>query len=381
MECRLPQEKLVDLMAEVQRVKHLRKVTLKELQSLLGKLNFACLIMPMGRVFCRRIAMATAGVGAFSGIGTAGGRDGFIVPRITVESAIRTAGELITSSLSGGTWSAYSRVWNIWEDWKVALGEVVGEESLLLLLVGNCQEEGWSVSRINRLMAGLAFGFKVRGVKDVTKSFLVVQALRGWRRGWKVFDRRRPVSYNLLLLLGRQTEVVCTSLWESRLFKLAFSLAFFAALRLGELFSASKTNKGGLFNEDVDLYMDRIELVIRSSKTDQAGKGCKVVIFGVQGSEMCPVKCLRVFRTTSASADAPLLVHADGSFLSRFQFVAIFKCCLEAGGVSPLDYSGHSFRIGAATEDARNGLSDDIVKRIGRWESSRFRSYIRPTRL
>ncbi|KAE8597602.1 hypothetical protein XENTR_v10016529 [Xenopus tropicalis] len=39
-----------------------RKVTLKQLQSLLGKLNFACRIIPMGRVFSRRLPLATAGV-------------------------------------------------------------------------------------------------------------------------------------------------------------------------------------------------------------------------------------------------------------------------------------------------------------------------------
>lgn len=43
---------------------HRSKVKLWDLQSLLGKLNFACRIMPMGRVFCKRLAAATAGVSA-----------------------------------------------------------------------------------------------------------------------------------------------------------------------------------------------------------------------------------------------------------------------------------------------------------------------------
>lgn len=34
------------------------------LQSLLVKLNFACQIIPMGRIFSRRLAAATSGVGA-----------------------------------------------------------------------------------------------------------------------------------------------------------------------------------------------------------------------------------------------------------------------------------------------------------------------------
>ncbi|KAM3924807.1 uncharacterized protein RB166_008163 [Leptodactylus fuscus] len=61
MECRLPDEKLRDLKLAVGRASRLKKMQLKDLQSLLGKLNFACRIMPMGRVFSRCLAAATAG--------------------------------------------------------------------------------------------------------------------------------------------------------------------------------------------------------------------------------------------------------------------------------------------------------------------------------
>ncbi|KAM3922975.1 uncharacterized protein RB166_012055 [Leptodactylus fuscus] len=62
MECRLPEDKLAGLKAEVLRAYRLKKLRLVELQSLLGKLNFACRIIPMGRVFNRRLAAATVGV-------------------------------------------------------------------------------------------------------------------------------------------------------------------------------------------------------------------------------------------------------------------------------------------------------------------------------
>lgn len=61
MECRLPDDKVEDLRQAVGRARESNKIRLRDLQSLLGKLNFACRIIPMGRVFCRRLAMATAG--------------------------------------------------------------------------------------------------------------------------------------------------------------------------------------------------------------------------------------------------------------------------------------------------------------------------------
>ncbi|XP_073537009.1 uncharacterized protein [Phyllobates terribilis] len=317
-------------------------------------------------------------VGSVPVAGTSGVIDRFGMPSRTMESSLRAVRNLIGQSLSKRTWSSYEVAWLLWEDWKFAMGNPLESDSLLLLLVGHCWEEGWSVPKINNFMAGLAFGFRIRGLPDVTKAILVRQALKGWRKGWKVRDCRGPISYGLLLTLGQLLTLVCKSPWEIRLFRLAFSLAFFRAFRLGELVSPSRFVSGGLSKEDVNLYLDRIEVFLRCSKTDQFKKGCKVVLFAVAGSDMCPVRCVREFGLGSGGHKSPLLVHEDGSFLSRYQFLAVLQNCLEAGGILPKEFSGHSFRIGAATKAARRGMGDELVKKIGRWESIRFRSYIRP---
>ena len=64
MQVRIPQEKLDDLRKTIAWVISLadRKITLKELQSLIGKLNFACKAILPGRAFCRRLIDATIGV-------------------------------------------------------------------------------------------------------------------------------------------------------------------------------------------------------------------------------------------------------------------------------------------------------------------------------
>ncbi|KAM9319925.1 uncharacterized protein PAF06_004366 [Gastrophryne carolinensis] len=60
--CRLPRDKIEDLVGGLEGALGVKKVTLVQLQSLLGKLNFACRVLPMGRVFTRRLSLATAGV-------------------------------------------------------------------------------------------------------------------------------------------------------------------------------------------------------------------------------------------------------------------------------------------------------------------------------
>lgn len=59
---RLPADKLTKLMDLVNGFCAVRKVTLRQMQSLLGLLVFACRIMPMGRVFSRRLSLATRGI-------------------------------------------------------------------------------------------------------------------------------------------------------------------------------------------------------------------------------------------------------------------------------------------------------------------------------
>ena len=41
------------------------------------------------------------------------------------------------------------------------------------------------------------------------------------------------------------------------------------------------------------------------------------------------------------------------------------------------DYTGYSFRIGAATTAARVGIPDNMIKTFGRWSSEVYRLYIR----
>lgn len=94
------------------------------------------------------------------------------------------------------------------------------------------------------------------------------------------------------------------------------------------------------------------------------------------GSALCPVEAVKGFMGIRQRG-GPLLVHFDGVPLSRYQFVAVFRKCLRALGLNEKEFSSHSFRIGAATEAARNGMDAEAVKRIGRWESRRFQIYVR----
>lgn len=62
MESRLPMEKVNQIFTLLQTFSKRKKVTLKELQSLLGLLNFACSVVYAGRTFLRRLYDLTCGI-------------------------------------------------------------------------------------------------------------------------------------------------------------------------------------------------------------------------------------------------------------------------------------------------------------------------------
>lgn len=283
--------------------------------------------------------------------------------------------------MSESTWSAYVKVWG---EWLRLVRESGAEDDrgelrlLVLYFVSRNMENGVGVSSIGKKLAALSFLFKLQGMEDWTKEFWVRQALKGYRKGHKKKDNRRPVTFANLLAICDQLGLVCSSSYECLLFTAAFSLAFFGVFRVGELVSPSKKEAGGILVQDVRACTGSVCLRLRRSKTDQLGKGIDVWLHALPGSPVCPVRTVGEFGKIRPVGEGPFLCHENGAYLSKFQFVAVFRKCLSMIGLDEKAYASHSFRIGAATEAARCGLDEAAMRRIGRWESKRFRSYIRP---
>lgn len=125
--------------------------------------------------------------------------------------------------------AAYKKDWLAWHGLvSFAGGCFQDNDSLHIFLYSIVVnfEEGFSVSFLNRKLAGLAFLFKISGFSNVTKQFLVKQAVKGYRKGRRVPDSRRPVSFAILGRILEQLPLVCSSSYEAVLFKTAFVLAF-----------------------------------------------------------------------------------------------------------------------------------------------------------
>lgn len=180
------------------------------------------------------------------------------------------------------------------------------------------------------------------------------QWMRGWSKDGVQKDMLRPVSFLLLQPLMAVLDSVWFNPYEVLLFRCAFSLAFFGALRVREFASQNSRSLCPLIFSDIVLLRDSLHLCISRSETDQYGIVLSRSLFAGQ----------------SAAARCEFLVPYNGTLGTRFQFNAFFKKCLAALGLVPSKCGTHSFRIRAATVADASGLSDEIVKRLGRWSTS-----------
>ena len=122
----------------------------------------------------------------------------------------------------------------------------------------------------------------------------------------------------------------------------------------------------------------KIRVVLRRSKTDQFGRGVAVWI-GETRDEVCPVRAVMEYTARRGTAAGPFFRLENGIPLTKSRFVQKVRDVLTQAGISQTGYSGHSFRIGAASAAAEAGLEDSVIQALGRWSSSAFLWYIRIT--
>ena len=114
---------------------------------------------------------------------------------------------------------------------------------------------------------------------------------------------------------------------------------------------------------------------IKASKTDPFRKGCFVHI-GRGTLPLCAVHAVLAYLSLRGNSPVPLFLLQNGQLLSRTILTDWLRQIMSASGI-PGNFSSHSFRIGAASVAARNGVPDHLIQALGRWSSNAYKLYIR----
>ena len=109
---------------------------------------------------------------------------------------------------------------------------------------------------------------------------------------------------------------------------------------------------------DSRIHPSVLRIHLNVSKCNQFGRA---VYVGQTNDQICPVAAGLVYMACRGSTLGLFCRFGDGSFLTKRLFILKVRELLSATGLDPSLYSGHSFRIGAATSAAQAGLKDSTI--------------------
>lgn len=192
--------------------------------------------------------------------------------------------------------------------------------------------------------------------------------MEGWSReeGPRV-NTHQPLSPAVLKVVFEAWGSVCSFPYEIALFHVASLIAFFGALRVGELMASSKKHgsRRALTLEDVQILSNSLEVRIRTLKTDQKGKGKIFSLAVCDDGELCPVAAMVRYLAVRGPSKGYLFCHADTSPLTRYQFWLVSGKAWVKLGLSGVQFGINSFRIGAASTVAAMGYTPEQIQGIG----------------
>ena len=169
-----------------------------------------------------------------------------------------------------------------------------------------------------------------------------------------------------------------------KLYKAAFSLAYYGLMRVGELALGTHTVKA----KDVHLGMnkDKLLLVLHTSKTHGKESHPQKIKISARDSEKLQKKFFCPFRVREDYMNIrgiyehdqePFLVFADRTPVTQYQFHSVLKTQLDRLQLDSSLYNCQSLRIGCATDMIHFGYSFSLVKKAGRWHSNAIYRYLK----
>ena len=156
-----------------------------------------------------------------------------------------------------------------------------------------------------------------------------------------------------------------------------------AILLIGFAGGFRRSELAGLNVEDLLFTKEGLVVTLRRSKTDQEGAGRQVAIPHGLGAT-CPVAAVKAWIKIAESGPLFRGIKHDvlGASLHADSIGQIVKRAVEAAGLNPERYAGHSLRAGLCTQAFANGAREiDIMRQTGHKSVTTLRRYVRDAAL
>lgn len=191
--------------------------------------------------------------------------------------------------------------------------------------------------------------------------------------------RKLPITLDILRTLHLGVDFTnsreCT-FWAACL------VAFYGMMRKASLFPRRKTENHMLLGNCI-MYSWGVIIKSTYSKTIQFQNREVFVALPCNDHErsLCPVYALfkAMKQANCVSESDYLFKYKDGSqslVMTYSLFTSMLKSLLAKVGLSPVEYSGHSFRRGGASHALGRGVPAEIIKSQGDWKTLSYLDYI-----
>ena len=290
----------------------------------------------------------------------------------------RAAANLVTQGLSHNSRRTYSHAVNKYIQFciRFSLNPYSLDELMVLRFVSYLSTLGLSATTIKVYLSGIrAWLLSLGAPPPAIYSPRVVWAIKAVSRSQPPPIKATPISLQMILKIHNAISYT----YDNFVAYVAMLLGYFCSLRAAE-YCPNPRVAPPLSPQDITHVRARdpyFVLNIKSSKNRI--HGFKVVL-GCSGSEVCAYCSLRTLLAISPHPpSAPLFLFADGSPLSHSKFTFYLHTFLRAAGFSPLGFTPHSLRAGGVTDAAGLGAPEAAIKLMGRWASTAYQAYIRPS--
>lgn len=229
-------------------------------------------------------------------------------------------------------------------------------------------ESNYSSSKTLIYMAALSYLSKLTGNSDPLEDPITCCMVTGLKRRAGILrDKYLPVTIEMLRSLLGALESVCITHYECLLFRALFTVAFFGALRVGEMVAKHRNvlQPELLYLSDLQLMDRTVLLFLPYSPVDREKHVISLALSGEPW--VCPVLALRSYLTVRSQREGPLFVHSSFRTVTKREFLAVLRCALRLLGLCPEQYGVHSFWLGTAVTAARCGYPGEHVTRLARW--------------
>ena len=204
-------------------------------------------------------------------------------------------------------------------------------------------------------------------------NFIIQKTLQGIQQSAVNNDCRMPITLSLLHKINSSVNHIISSPRERIMYQSMYLLAFHA---FGE-FTKSHGRSQNVIQFHQITYLQDNTILISFQKYKHTKSCPHVITIHARAQPFCPVHAVKEYVKYRGSNPGPLFIHNDGRPIIRDQFCGKLRNSMKFIGLNPAFYKSHSFRIGAASHAARNGMSDSQIRHLGRWSSNAFKLYIR----